>query len=1205
MKSDDARFAFRFDDPIEPVVFDDELRISGWLVDTTGAPIHGIRAISGRKTIAGRRKRHRPEVAAAYPNLAEARNSGFLVELPLRRGWNAIELQVRDAGKVWQTFHRGSVRSMPLKSLKRLGLHHTRGYLIDKLKPRRGTSSLRGGTIAQRTDPLRTKRVEMFATSKSNLFILEIAQLIAAGFSNAGFPTKLHIDEPPLEQASDDTLQLVVVPHEFYNLYLTQRMSRTRAEELTRTLVLLCTEQPDTPWFHSNLHWSGFARAFADINPLGVTAYRKRGIRCHHLQLGYDPLLAKLPTTAHRDRATDIVFLGSKTDRRDKFFAQHADFFAARHCHIRMVPIGFAKTKSTRSYLDTERRNELLSRAKILLNLHYSEQNYFEWHRMLVALANGCCVITETCQGYAPLEPGNHFVMVAPDQLIAACEYYLAHPAECERIANQGLDFLQRNLPQEKLCEAFLRELEATDSSRTNDEAALRAQSYSFFPIDAPSLPLPSQLQREPDSLGRALMKDVASLFQRRSPEKRTEQTLPTRSDDQARAEVVRRREAYRERLQAQSTAAEGGEPVIASRENAAWSHARSPTLSVVITLYNYAQFIEECVASVERAARELKQPLEIIIINDASTDASAAAASTLQDRSDLPIRLVTKKFNTGLADARNTGIQLARAPFVFILDADNLVFPTAFQHLLDAISSGDYVAAFSLLCRFRGTPENRVGLLSYYDWDPEILVQYPYIDAMAMFRRDALLEAGGYDNELSQIGWFGWEDYEMWLRFAHAGKHVAFVPNILCLYRHHETSMINTTNVFEVDLVNHLVAKYRELVEQFEPREFVFGVERHRTNAKRTTKKREGRFLIASGCDIATTSLYRTVHLQEQLRALGYEADRVDWSDESAIRADSAANADALVLYRLPMSSVLQRLIDQAQAAGKTVIFDTDDLVFEPELIEWHRAVQQLTPAERDQYTRDVRRYRETLAACDVATVATPFLAELAQQAGKTAFLHRNALGEEMAASAREVFDARQRSGNRVVIGYGSGTATHDIDFLEAAPALLQLLARFSQLEFWTVGPLNLPPEFAQFGERVRRFPLQDWRGWFELLAQIDIAIAPLERDNVFCRAKSEVKFIEAGALGVPLVASAIDAYERAIGDGESGFLAATSNDWVNKLAALIEDADLRAKIGANARRTVIDHYSPAARTADLAALLPQLHSASSRQLQIAGATR
>jgi GT2 family glycosyltransferase len=107
--------------------------------------------------------------------------------------------------------------------------------------------------------------------------------------------------------------------------------------------------------------------------------------------------------------------------------------------------------------------------------------------------------------------------------------------------------------------------------------------------------------------------------------------------------------------------------------------------------------------------------------------------------------------------------------------------------------------------------------------------VQYPYIDAMAMFRRDALLQIGGYDNELSQIGWFGWEDYDMWLRFAQKSYRVGFVPNILCLYRHHQTSMLNVTNLFELDLVSHFKQRFGDLVNRFEPRATLFGVDREK----------------------------------------------------------------------------------------------------------------------------------------------------------------------------------------------------------------------------------------------------------------------------------------------------------------------------------------------------------------------------------------
>src|SRR4029077_11558270 len=163
--------------------------------------------------------------------------------------------------------------------------------------------------------------------------------------------------------------------------------------------------------------------------------------KSRQLQLGYHPILSHQPRKPHRARMHDITFLGSMTDRRDKFFAEHADFFASRRCHLRLVPLGLAKTKETRSYLSAERRNELLNDSRILLNVHYSEQKYFEWHRMLVGLANGCCIISENCHGHGPLVPGQHFIMVEPEYLITACEYYLEHPDECEEIACAGMKF--------------------------------------------------------------------------------------------------------------------------------------------------------------------------------------------------------------------------------------------------------------------------------------------------------------------------------------------------------------------------------------------------------------------------------------------------------------------------------------------------------------------------------------------------------------------------------------------------------------------------------------------------------------------------------------------------------------------------------------------------------------------------------------------
>ena len=65
-------------------------------------------------------------------------------------------------------------------------------------------------------------------------------------------------------------------------------------------------------------------------------------------------------------------------------------------------------------------------------------------------------------------------------------------------------------------------------------------------------------------------------------------------------------------------------------------------------------------------------------------------------------------------------------------------------------------------------------------------------------------------------------------------------------------------------------------------------------------------------------------------------------------------------------------------------------------------------------------------------------------------------------------------------------------------------------------------------------------WQGLPNIVAQIDINLAPLELDNPFCQAKSEIKFTEAALVGVPTVASPTQAFVYAMRDGEDGLLAA-----------------------------------------------------------------
>ena len=355
---------------------------------------------------------------------------------------------------------------------------------------------------------------------------------------------------------------------------------------------------------------------------------------------------------------------------------------------------------------------------------------------------------------------------------------------------------------------------------------------------------------------------------------------------------------------------------------------------------------------------------------------------------------------------------------------------------------------------------------------------------------------------------------------------------------------------------------------------------------------KSTSRFFLASGCSIATTARYRCVHLREQLQHLGYESDVVDCSEDSKIDPNVAHEYDVFVLYRLAMSSPLERLIGLAHSLGKPVIFDVDDLIFDPTLVEWHRGVDHLSAADRERHIEGMRLYRATLLACDAALMATPLLAQFARELGRPAFVHRNALGNEMLALAEQLYGQRQsrEPNEKLVIGYGSGTPTHDVDFKEADAALVNTLERYPQVELWVAGPLAISQTLIDFGKRVIRFPLTDWRAWFELLSRMDIALAPLEMGNIFCRAKSEIKFVEAAALGVPVVASNIDPFKDSMRNGRDGLLVSNEDEWTQALALLIDGSERRSEIGENARRSVLQRYSVETRAEELSAILPSL---------------
>jgi hypothetical protein len=140
----------------------------------------------------------------------------------------------------------------------------------------------------------------------------------------------------------------------------------------------------------------------------------------------------------------------------------------------------------------------------------------------------------------------------------------------------------------------------------------------------------------------------------------------------------------------------------------------------------------------------------------------------------------------------------------------------------------------------------------------------------------------------------------------------------------------------------------------------------------------------------------------------------------------------------------------------------------------------------------------------------------------------------------------------------------------------LAELMGRYPHLWLHLSGHLEIGGSLLAYTDRIRRAPFVAWQELPSLVAQIDINLAPLELDNPFCQAKSEIKYTEAALVGVPTVASPTEAFAYAIRDGVDGFLAATPGEWRQALTRLIEQPALREQVGEAARRAVYAAYLP-----------------------------
>lgn len=202
------------------------------------------------------------------------------------------------------------------------------------------------------------------------------------------------------------------------------------------------------------------------------------------------------------------------------------------------------------------------------------------------------------------------------------------------------------------------------------------------------------------------------------------------------------------------------------------------PRVAVVIPCFNDGDLVAEAVASISE-----EEPVEVVVVDDGSDEPITLARISALD--DSGVRVVRQPRNVGIGAARTAGLAATSAPYVFALDADDLLEPGALSAMADILDRrpdtgfvwGDYVLFGAQHGSYRAPDK----------WLPWTLTYVNPFPACSMFRREVLERAGGWQGR-------AYEDWDLWLRLVGLEERGVTAGRVVYRRRLHGDSRLLTT---------------------------------------------------------------------------------------------------------------------------------------------------------------------------------------------------------------------------------------------------------------------------------------------------------------------------------------------------------------------------------------------------------------------------
>jgi glycosyltransferase involved in cell wall biosynthesis len=230
------------------------------------------------------------------------------------------------------------------------------------------------------------------------------------------------------------------------------------------------------------------------------------------------------------------------------------------------------------------------------------------------------------------------------------------------------------------------------------------------------------------------------------------------------------------------------------------------PRVAIVLPCFNGGALVREAAASVAEP-----EPVELVVVDDASSDRVTVAALAELERDG--VRVVRLPSNVGLAGARNAGLRATEAPYVFPLDADDLLLPGVLSVAADRLDAAP--AAAACVGDYQEFGHSSVTRAVPARLDPYRVAYTNEYPVLSLFRRTVLERLGGWRDPFPAHP--GYEDWNLWMDLAEAGAEIVHLGATMYRRRLADGGLNASARTRHAELYRALRAGHAQLFAQLD----------------------------------------------------------------------------------------------------------------------------------------------------------------------------------------------------------------------------------------------------------------------------------------------------------------------------------------------------------------------------------------------------